>query len=156
MKMKKFNLLALSILLICLGSAALAQTSPYPDQIGVVRHNHIALQVADIKASAEFYGGLLGLERIPLTDPKLQAIRAWFRIGPDQQVHLLAGRTQPVVNDRNGSHFAVFVANIDQTEAYLKKRQVAYHAQVRFDGVKQIYIADPDGYLIEFNQETKN
>nr|MCU0355892.1 glyoxalase [Cytophagales bacterium] len=62
------------------------------------------------------------------------------------------GRTQPVVNDRNGSHFAVFVENIDQTEAYLKKRNISYHPQVRFDGVKQIYIADPDGYLIEFNQ----
>jgi catechol 2,3-dioxygenase-like lactoylglutathione lyase family enzyme len=156
MKMKKFNALTMSILFTCLGSAALAQASSHPDQIGVVRHNHIALQVADMGASAAFYGGLLGLERIPLADPKLQAIRAWFRIGPDQQIHLLAGRTQPVVNDRNGSHFAVFVANIDQTEAYLKKRQVTYHAQVRFDGVKQIYIADPDGYLIEFNQEANH
>ena len=27
-----------------------------------------------------------------------------------------------------------------------------YHLQVRFGGVKQIYIADPDGYLIELNE----
>ncbi|MCU0449408.1 MAG: VOC family protein [Bernardetiaceae bacterium] len=124
----------------------------YPDHAGIVRHNHIALQVADIQASAKFYGELLGLGRIPLADSKLQAIRAWFDLGEGQQIHLLAGRTQPVVNDRNGSHFALFVVSIDQMEAYLKKRGVAYHLQTRFDGVKQIYIADPDGYLIEFNQ----
>jgi catechol 2,3-dioxygenase-like lactoylglutathione lyase family enzyme len=131
---------------------AQAPAVDYPDHPGIVRHNHIALQVADIQASAQFYGELLGLGRIPVADPKLQAIRAWFDLGEGQQIHLLAGRTQPVVNDRGGSHFALFVVSIDQTETYLKKRGVAYHLQTRFDGVKQIYIADPDGYLIEFNQ----
>ncbi len=121
------------------------------DKIGIIKHNHIALQVKDIQASAKFYGETLGLLSIPVPDD-LKAIRAWFKIGEDQQIHLLAGRTEPVVNDRNGSHFAVFVENIDQTEAFLKKRNIAYHPQVRFDGVKQIYAADPDGYLIEFNQ----
>ena len=142
----RLSLLFAALLLL---QTAAAQTPP--DRIGIVKHNHIALQVKDMAASAKFYGETLGLEPIAVPD-NLKAIRAWFKIGSDQQIHLLAGRTQPVVNDRNGSHFAVFVENIDQTEAYLKKRSIAYHPQVRFDGVKQIYIADPDGYLVEFNQ----
>lgn len=126
--------------------AARAQTG-----LGIVKHNHIALQVKDFEAARKFYGETLGLESIPVPD-NLKAIRAWFKIGADQQIHLLAGRTAPVVNDRNGSHFAVFVASIDKAEAFLKARNLPYHLQTRFDGVKQIYIPDPDGYLIELNE----
>ena len=119
--------------------------------IGIVKHNHIALQVKDMPASVQFYGQLLGLERVPVPE-NLKDIRAWFKIGPDQQIHLLAGRTQAVVNDRNGSHFAVFVASMDKAEAYLKALNFPFHKQVRFDGVVQIYLADPDGYLVELNE----
>jgi catechol 2,3-dioxygenase-like lactoylglutathione lyase family enzyme len=121
------------------------------DKIGIVKHNHIALQVADIQASAKFYGEVLQLDRIEVPD-NLKAIRAWFKIGTDQQIHLLAGRTQPVVNDRNGSHFAVFVSSMEKAEAYLTKLKLPFHKQVRFDGVVQIYLADPDGYLVELNE----
>ncbi|MFT4032794.1 MAG: VOC family protein [Siphonobacter sp.] len=119
--------------------------------IGIVKHNHIGLQVKDIQASIKFYGEFLGLERIEVPD-NLKAIRAWFKIGADQQIHLLAGRTEPVNNDRNGTHFAVFVASIEKAETYINSKNMPYHSQVRFDGVKQIYLADPDGYLVELNE----
>lgn len=119
--------------------------------LGIIKHNHIALQVKDFEASRKFYGDVLGLEPVPVPD-NLKAIRAWFKIGADQQIHLLAGRTAAVVNDRNGSHFAVFVASMDKAEAFLKARNLPYHLQTRFDGVKQIYIPDPDGYLVELNE----
>ena len=147
--MKKF-LIALSFSLLTV-SVSLAQTT---GSLGIVRHNHLALQVKDIPVSAAFYREVLGLNPIPVPD-NLKAIRAWFDIGNGQQIHLLAGRTTPIVNDRNGSHFAVFVASIDQSEQFLKDRKIAYHRQVRFDGVAQIYFADPDGYLIELNQTVK-
>lgn len=139
------------VLLFFFGLFSLVALGQSADKIGIVRPNHLALQVKDIQASAKFYREILGLQPVPVPDD-LKAIRAWFKIGEGQQIHLLAGRTEPVVNDRNGSHFAVFVENIDQTEAFLKKRNITYHLQVRFDGVKQIYFADPDGYLIECNQ----
>jgi catechol 2,3-dioxygenase-like lactoylglutathione lyase family enzyme len=120
-------------------------------KIEVVKHNHVALQVKDIKISTQFYKEVLGLEPIEVPDT-LKAIRSWFKLGADQQIHLLAGRDHKVVNDRNGSHFALFVKSINNTEMYLKKNNIPFHAQVRFDGAKQIYVADPDGYLIEFNQ----
>jgi catechol 2,3-dioxygenase-like lactoylglutathione lyase family enzyme len=119
--------------------------------IGIVAHNHIALQVADIEASKNFYSNVLGLKAVPVPDD-LKAIRAWFQVSEQHQIHLLAGRTQPVVNDKDGSHFALFVADIVVAENFLKAQKISYHAQTRFDGVRQIYLADPDGYLIELNQ----
>ncbi|MCS7019733.1 MAG: VOC family protein [Cytophagales bacterium] len=132
-------------LLLFSGLAAQAQG------IGIVAHNHIALQVADIEASKNFYGNVLGLKSVPVPD-NLKAIRAWFQVSEQHQIHLLAGRTQPVVNDKDGSHFALFVADIAAAERFLQSQKIPYHAQTRFDGVRQIYLADPDGYLIELNQ----
>ncbi|MBC7892344.1 MAG: VOC family protein [Sphingobacteriaceae bacterium] len=132
--------------LLFLHVAAQAQQS-----LGIIKHNHLALQVKDLEASKKFYGETLGLQPLAVPD-NLKAIRGWFKIGPDQQIHLMAGRTADVTNDRNGSHIAVFVESIDKSEAFLKARNITYHAQTRFDGVKQIYFPDPDGYLIELNE----
>jgi catechol 2,3-dioxygenase-like lactoylglutathione lyase family enzyme len=131
--------------------AFLAATVQAQDKLGIVKHNHLALHVKDIQASAKFYRDVIGLEQIPVPD-NLKAIRAWFKIGPDQQIHLLDGRTETITHDRNGSHFALFVESIDKSEAFLKARQIPYHLQTRFDGVKQIYFSDPDGYLLELNE----
>jgi len=130
-----------------------AQLAQAQQSLGILKHNHLALQVKDLEASKKFYGETLGLEPLSVPD-NLKAIRGWFKIGPDQQIHLMAGRTVDVTNDRNGSHIAVFVESIEKSEAFLKARHITYHAQTRFDGVKQIYFPDPDGYLIELNEWT--
>ncbi len=126
-------------------------TAQTADKIDVVSFNHIALHVKDIPTSAKFYGDTLGLATFEIPD-SLKKVRAWFQLGNGQLIHLLAGRTEPVVNDRNGSHFSLFIKSIDETLVFLKKNKMPYHLQVRFGGVKQIYIADPDGYLIELNE----
>jgi catechol 2,3-dioxygenase-like lactoylglutathione lyase family enzyme len=126
-------------------------TAQTADKIDVVSFNHIALHVKDIPTSAKFYGDTLGLATIEIPD-SLKKVRAWFQLGNGQMIHLLAGRTTPIVNDRNGSHFSLFIKSIDETLVFLKKNKMPYHLQVRFGGVKQIYIADPDGYLIELNE----
>jgi catechol 2,3-dioxygenase-like lactoylglutathione lyase family enzyme len=129
----------------------LMMTAQTADKIDVVSFNHVALHVKDIPTSAKFYGDTLGLATFEIPD-SLKKVRAWFQLGNGQLIHLLAGRTEPVVNDRNGSHFSLFIKSIDETLVFLKKNKMPYHLQVRFGGVKQIYIADPDGYLIELNE----
>lgn len=121
------------------------------DNLGVIRHNHLALHVKDIPTSTAFYHDVLGLKSIPVPE-NLKAIRAWFDIGNGQQIHLLAGRTEQIVHDRNGSHIALFVENIGKSEAFLTAKKIPFHKQTRFDGVTQIYFADPDGYLFELNE----
>ena len=123
-------------------------------KLGHVTWNHLALQVKDIEASKTFYKDIIGLTPVTVPD-NLKAIRGWFDIGNGQMIHLLAGRTTPVVNDKNGSHFSVFVDSIDEAEKFLTAKNIEFHKQVRFDMVTQIYFADPDGYLIELNQRAK-
>lgn len=124
-------------------------------QIPILGYNHVALSVANIDSSARFYREVIGLEPIPVPD-ELKAIRSWFKIAPGQELHLLAGRSAPVANnDRNGAHFALSILNADPVEAYLKQKGIPYHRQQRFDKAWQIYITDPDGYVIELNEPKK-
>ena len=134
---------------------ALFSASSLFGQIAISGYNHVALAVKDIEVSARFYHELIGLE--PITVPEnLKAIRAWFKIAPGQELHLLAGRVDSVSNnDRNGAHFALSIADANPVEAYLKTKNYPYHRQQRFDGAWQIYITDPDGYVIELNEPKK-
>ncbi|MFD2569722.1 VOC family protein [Spirosoma soli] len=136
-------------------SIAFSTTARGQDNLGLIRHNHLALHVKDIPTSVAFYRDVMGLKQLPVPD-NLKATRAWFDMGDGQQLHLLDGRTEQIVHDRNGSHFALFVADINKSEQYLKAKKVAYHRQVRFDGVVQIYFPDPDGYLFELNEGKKS
>ncbi len=124
------------------------------NEIGISGFNHLALHVKNIPVSAAFYREVMGLKPVPVPE-NLKAIRAWFDLGNGQMIHLLDGRTEPIVHDKNGSHIALFVQNIGNSEAFLKARNIPYHRQVRFDGVVQIYFADPDGYLFELNESSK-
>lgn len=105
--------------------------------LGFASFNHLALQVKDIPASKDFYKNVIGLTPVEVPD-SLKAIRGWFNTGNGQMIHLLAGRTTPVVNDRNGSHFAIFVNSIAAAEKFLTLKNITFHKQVRFDGAVQI------------------
>lgn len=128
-----------------------AQFAVAQDKIGISGHNHLALHVKDMAVSTAFYRDVMGLKPIPVPD-NLKAIRSWFDVGNGQQIHLMAGRTEPIIHDKNASHIALFVENIARSEAYLKAKTIQFHKQVRFDGVTQIYFSDPDGYLWELNE----
>ncbi len=131
--------------------------TPSLSQINVSGYNHVALSVQDINISTAFYKDIIGLKPLAVPDD-LKAIRSWFVIGPGQELHLLAGRTKPVCddfNDKNGSHVALKIPDVDACENFLKLKNIPYRRQQRFDGAWQIYITDPDGYVIEFNEPKK-
>jgi lactoylglutathione lyase len=141
-----------SILVLLLGVSlnSFAQNSSIPVQ----SYNHVGLYVKDLKESAKFYREIVGLQPLNVPD-NLTAIRRWFQIAPGQELHLLLGRKDPVTNnDKNGGHFSwtIPAKSADSIEAYLKGKGVPYHRQQRFDGAYQIYITDPDGYVIELNE----
>ena len=120
--------------------------------LGITGHNHVALHVKDIPASAAFFRDIMGLTPIPVPD-NLKATRAWFDMKNGQMIHLLSGRTEQIIHDKNASHLALFVADIARSEAFLTLKNISFHKQVRFDGVTQIYFSDPDGYLWELNEK---
>lgn len=121
-------------------------------QIAVTGYNHVALAVKNIEESARFYREVIGLEPVEVPE-HLKAIRAWFKIAPGQELHLLAGRSFPVTNnDPNLAHFSLTIPNADPVETYLKTKGLPYLRQQRFDKAWQIYVSDPDGYFIELNE----
>jgi len=114
--------------------------------------NHVALHVADVKASSDFYERVLGLK--PLPRPAFSFDGAWFEIAPAdgsqpaQELHLIAGRD---AFDGRIYHWAMRVDSIEDAAAHLRARQVNFAGPSRRpDGAMQIFLRDPDGHVIEF------
>ncbi len=109
---------------------------------------HVALQVADVALSIDFYENRLGLER--LDRPAFDFPGAWFRLGPGQELHLIGGREAPAHSHKRGNHFALRVDDLKAAENLLKTQQIDYlPPKARPDGVMQLFFTDPDGYWIE-------
>ena len=122
--------------------------------IEIQGYNHVGLYVKDLRESAKFYREIIGLKPVDVPD-NLVAIRRWFQISTNQQLHLLLGRNEPVTNnDKNGGHFSLTIPknSAEKIEAFLKEKNLMYVRQKRFDGAYQIFITDPDGYVIELNE----
>ena len=110
--------------------------------------NHIALHVADLERSVAFYRDVLMLEAIPR--PAFSFPGAWFRLGVDQELHLIAGRDVETQSHNRGNHWALMVDDMDAWEADFQRRGITYlPRRIRPDGALQIYLVDPDGHYIE-------
>ena len=155
--MKKYSKKFLFFALILLTFKGLSQDIKTTKGIAILSYNHVGLAVKDLKTSVAFYREIIGLSPLDVPD-NLLAVRRWFRVAPGQELHLLLGRENPVANnDKNGAHFSLSIPtnSADGIEAFLKEKNVSYHRQKRFDGAYQIYVTDPDGYVIELNEPKK-
>lgn len=120
--------------------------------------NHMALSVYDLQKSAAFYEDVMQLDTIP--EPFKIGKHKWFRIGPGLSLHLVNDATEIKEHARN-THLCFSVASIEEITARLNQFGVTYYnvqlergkVGTRVDGVKQLYIQDPDGYWIEINDE---
>lgn len=125
---------------------------------------HCSLVVRDLERSRWFYGTVLGLEEVPR--PSTFTFRgAWFRRG-NAEVHLILGEdtTAPPGFPDAGSakptglatHFAFEVGDLEAARLALIRAGIPIVGgpMPRGDGVMQLYVEDPDGYLIELFQRT--
>jgi catechol 2,3-dioxygenase-like lactoylglutathione lyase family enzyme len=128
------------------------------------RLQHCGLIVADLERSRAFYGGALGLEEVSRPHNFVFA-GAWFQIG-DDQLHLLAesdttGRAGgpdpgPSVSVGLATHIALEVDDLDAACTRLDEHEVVLIGgpMPRGDGYDQIFVRDPDGYVIELFEHT--
>ncbi len=111
--------------------------------------NHIALHVADLDKSCDFYGRIMQLE--PMPRPAFDFPGAWFLLGVDQELHLIGERKEAVSGAATrGDHWALMIDDMDEWEAYFQREGVEYtQRRTRPDGAFQIYVFDPDGHCLE-------
>ncbi|NJN15957.1 MAG: glyoxalase [Oscillochloris sp.] len=123
--------------------------------------DHAALVVCDVERSRSFYTQVLGMDEVP-RPVTFRFPGAWFRKGR-AEFHLIgeaeAGRAatiQPAYYERELRrgylpHLALEVADLAAAQAHLAALNVPIVGgpQPRGDGVIQLYIRDPDGYVIE-------
>ena len=120
--------------------------------------DHTTVHVRDLQKSAVFYEKVFGLEKIP--EPFKDGRHVWFRIGAHEQLHMVGGATDVAQQDID-VHFAFRVASLPDFMTHLDQLQVKYRnfkgegkgPTERPDGVKQVYLQDPDGYWIEVNDD---
>ena len=108
----------------------------------------MALHVADVERSCDFYARVLELKRLPR--PAFDFPGAWFQLGATQELHLIGERTEPVTSGNRGNHYALLIDDMDEWESHLNELGIEYRARVtRPDGAFQIFLKDPDGHSIE-------
>ena len=122
--------------------------------------NHIAIYVHDLKISTNFYQQVIQLDTIP--EPFHDGKHTWFAIGDRSHLHVISGAATITDHDKN-NHLCFSVPSVDSFLIRLNKAGVAYEdwagkpqsVTTRVDGVKQIYLKDPDGWWIEINDAKK-
>ena len=123
-----------------------------------LRLNHISLRVRNLGVSSKFYQDVLLLKEIK-NGTGAPNIR-WFAIGQGQSVHLIEGdfgNTFVTI----ATHFCISSAQFDRTLQHLTNSGVGFcnltrdvgKEHVRADGIRSVYLQDPDGYWIEINED---
>ena len=125
--------------------------------------DHSALLVKNVEKSRYFYGQILGMEEVP-RPASFTFPGAWFRKGR-AEIHLIgesepgrAAQVQPggyrpdELSVGYAAHFAFEVADLEEARRHLQAHNVAIVGgpRPRGDGVLQMYVCDPDGYIVEF------
>ncbi len=126
--------------------------------------DHVALLVKDVERSRRFYSQVLELREIPRPS-SFDFPGAWLTnqehsfevhlIGEEEEgrVAQMHGQFRPEELARgHGTHAAFEVENLEATIQHLHALNVEIVGgpRPRGDGVQQMYICDPDGYMIEF------
>jgi lactoylglutathione lyase len=118
--------------------------------------NHTAIFVIDIEKSTAFYQNIIGLDTIP--EPFHDGKHAWFKTGQGISLHIIQGSKKKKKYYKN-QHTCFSVASVTAFTALLLQQNIPWEDRdgtkmattTRVDGVKQIWLQDPDGYWIEIN-----
>lgn len=125
-------------------------------QMPTARINHIAFSVLNLQRSTQFYQNIIGLDTIP--EPFRDGRHTWFSIGDRSHLHLIQHPPPHIIPPKN-THLCFSVPSVEEFIEKLRKAGLSFEdwpgtkgaITLRADGVKQIYLQDPDGYWLEIN-----
>jgi catechol 2,3-dioxygenase-like lactoylglutathione lyase family enzyme len=127
----------------------------YAQKVGI-SFDHQAILVTDLQKASAFYQHILGLEEIE--DKTQQPHIRWFDMGNGRQLHIIQTSTATPVPPK-GVHMAFSTNDMEAMTQHLKDVSIPFEnwmgaantTNSRPDGIRQIYLQDPDGYWIEIN-----
>nr|AGD93245.1 hypothetical protein orf226 [uncultured bacterium] len=127
-------------------------------KLGLSRIGHVALKVADIGRSLEFYRDRLGFaEMMHLNNDDGSLWLVYLRITDTQFIELFTGGQgvrAPGHEATAINHFCLECDDLDATAIRLREAGVTLTVEPKLglDGNRQCWIEDPDGNRIEFMQ----
>jgi lactoylglutathione lyase len=123
-----------------------------------LRINHMSLLVVDLERSLEFYQTALLLPEIECLarHPRIR----WVGLGDNQSIHLIEGDFAGIAV-KMATHLCISTHHYEAMLAHFRTTGVVFgnlagepgKEHTRPDGVKSVYLQDPDGYWIEMSQE---
>ena len=121
-----------------------------------LQFDHYSITVTQLEKTGDFYGKIFGLNEIPHPDgtPGFR----WFQIQGNSQLHLIQKDVADFTRDKS-VHLSVSTPHLQNFIEHLRSNNIDFYdwpgnkssTTNRSDGVKQIYIQDPEGYWIEIN-----
>ena len=119
--------------------------------MGITQFLHASLLVTDLESSRQFYETVIGLTPV---ERNLSFAGVWYQIGP-VQIHLIVAET--VIGDRvnlekwgRNRHLALAITDIEAMKQHLEACGCAFQSSA--SGRAALFVADPDGNLIELTQ----
>lgn len=146
----------LGIMALCLfGGSPLAQEEGQRPSFEF-QYDHYSLIVKDLAKTGAFYKDILNLEEIP--HPSAPSGFRWFRIHGNSQLHLI-GKDSVAMEHSKSVHLCLATQQLDDLIAYLRQKGVPFSdwpgksnaVTLRADGVRQIYVQDPENNWVEIN-----
>ena len=117
--------------------------------------NHVSVTVTDLEKTKAFYEGVLGFTEIPRPDFGFPGV--WYGLGGDLQLHIIVNEelTRPPVEretfEIRYAHFALWTEDADEAARTMTESGAHFHDFTSTPtGLRQLFIKDPDGNMIEF------
>lgn len=120
--------------------------------------DHVSLHILNMQAAVEFYTDAFELKEVP---PKVKLDVRWFEFSNGTTLHLIPAAP----NDRPkdwGDHFAMSSPDLDAAMQRLRDKKIPFgtrfdptdgNLHTRPDGVRQLFLIDPDNNLVEMKDE---
>ncbi len=123
-----------------------------------IKVNHIAVHVSDLETSKKFYESIVGLKEIE--EPFKDGLHAWYDIGGGAALHIIEAPNVPTQISKV-NHLCFSMEDMDSFIKTLQDTNYPFESwpgekgkvTIRVDGIRQIYIQDPDGMWLEINDD---
>tara|TARA_Y100001960_G_C14691849_1_gene836788 strand:- start:1057 stop:1479 length:423 start_codon:yes stop_codon:yes gene_type:complete len=112
--------------------------------------NHVNIVTQNLEATRKFYADIIGL--IDGDRPSFQFPGAWLYIDEEAVIHLVGVEDQPEEGTGTIDHVAFEANGINDTIETLEGKEIPFHVRdVPGMEIRQIFLHDPNGVMIELN-----